>query len=445
MKLKTKIQLFSSVFMLLLLLIINTAIYFMFYKVQADSELEELHAHTESVMSALNENPDVVEKELLRAFLPNDGMIRIVSEDGSFLHQLTKRKAYLEQDSISTPSEIKKIYTTKKLGKMAVVAKPMIWHDGEVVILEVTKELVALQENMQTLLYVLVIAAILMLIPTLLASKMLSQFLLKPIHALIQAMKENTTAKHWQKIDMDHRSKDEIYEMEQTFNQMITALEENFQKQETFISDASHELKTPIAIIKSYAQLLKRRGLENPEVFSESVDAIHSESERMQHLVEQLLLLAKNEVDTTREVMDFSAVCQETIQTIKGAYHRDIHYQVSGTNNVYGNKNQLQQIVYVLVMNAIKYSETPIDIRLFSEKNQVVLQVKDYGEGIDKEDQKRIFDRFYRVDRARSRETGGTGLGLPIATSIAHAHGGQITVESNLGEGSTFTVYLPKK
>ncbi len=81
----------------------------------------------------------------------------------------------------------------------------------------------------------------------------------------------------------------------------------------------------------------------------------------------------------------------------------------------------------------------------FSEKNQVVLQVKDYGEGVDKEDQKRIFDRFYRVDRARSRETGGTGLGLPIATSIAHAHGGQITVESNLGEGSTFTVYLPKK
>src|SRR5699024_4349451 len=104
---------------------------------------------------------------------------------------------------------------------------------------------------------------------------------------------------NWQKIDVENRSHDELYEMEQTFNEMIERLKENYEKQEVFVSDASHELKTPISIVKSYAQLMHRRGDKHPELISESVQAINTEADRMQQLVEQLLLLVKNENDLT--------------------------------------------------------------------------------------------------------------------------------------------------
>ena len=256
MKLKTKIQLFSSLFMILLLVIVNTAIYVLFYKISSDGELEELLEQTNIIATALNESDNALTNDLLRAFLPSDGMIRIIQKDSTFIYQLTRKKDYLNQEAIYTHSEKKNIYDLNGK-KMGVVAKPIIWKDGQVVTLEVSKHLVILEKNMSMLFYVLIVAAIFMLIPTLLASKMLSRFLLRPIHEFMKTMNENMTAKKWQKLRLKKRSKDEIYEMGKTFNHMITKLEENFHKQEAFVSDASHELKTPIAIIKSYAQLFK--------------------------------------------------------------------------------------------------------------------------------------------------------------------------------------------
>ncbi|HEY4600999.1 MAG TPA: ATP-binding protein [Cerasibacillus sp.] len=443
MKLKTKIQLFSSLFMILLLLIINAAIYILFYKTSSDGELEELLDQTNIIATALNESDDVLTNDLLRAFLPSDGMIRIINDDSTFIHQLTRKKDYLNQEVIYTDSEIKNIYDLNG-EKMAVVSKPIIWEDGQVVTLEVSKHLVILEKNMSILFYVLIIAAVFMLIPTMLASKMLSGFLLRPIHEFIKTMNENMTAKKWQRLRLKKRSKDEMYEMGKTFNHMITKLEENFHKQEAFVSDASHELKTPIAIIKSYAQLLKRRGLEHPDIFTESVDAIHSESDRMQKLVEQLLLLAKNEANVLQEKVNFNNICENIVHKISGVHSRELRLSMDKVNIVRGNKEQLQQIVYILIMNALKYSEREIDIRLYSQTDDVIFQVEDYGIGISKKDQDRIFDRFYRVDKARSRDSGGTGLGLAIAKEIAELHGGTLSVESEKDKGSIFTLKLPK-
>lgn len=443
MKLKTKIQLFSSLFMILLLVIVNTAIYVLFYKISSDGELEELLEQTNIIATALNESDNALTNDLLRAFLPSDGMIRIIQKDSTFIYQLTRKKDYLNQEAIYTHSEKKNIYDLNGK-KMGVVAKPIIWKDGQVVTLEVSKHLVILEKNMSMLFYVLIVAAIFMLIPTLLASKMLSRFLLRPIHEFMKTMNENMTAKKWQKLRLKKRSKDEMYEMGKTFNHMITKLEENFHKQEAFVSDASHELKTPIAIIKSYAQLLKRRGLEHPDIFGESVDAIHSEADRMQMLVEQLLVLAKNEANVLQEKVDFNHICETIIHKVRGVHSREIHLSINGVNRVTGNKEQLQQIIYILIMNALKYSEREIDIRLYSQTDDVIFQVEDYGIGISKKDQERIFDRFYRVDKARSRDSGGTGLGLAIAKEIAESHGGTLSVQSEKEKGSVFTLKLPK-
>src|SRR5699024_12622437 len=126
----------------------------------------------------------------------------------------------------------------------------------------------------------------------------LGRFMLRPINILIQSMQANSRRAEWRKIEVQGHSKDELHQMELTFNEMIDHLKANYQKQEQFVSDASHEMNTPISIVKSYAQLLKRRGKERPELFDEAVEAIDSEADRMQLLVETMFLLAKNEVET---------------------------------------------------------------------------------------------------------------------------------------------------
>lgn len=448
MTLRMKIQLFSSLFMLILVLLINTSIYYLFYKTSVNSELDQLITHTNLMIETLNENPDIPFQNLLHAFLPADGMIRIYTEEDELpLHSFMKQAEFRNVPGEYSPVESRAIIKNEDKIDIAIVSKPIIWNDGQVVTLQVSQHLYGLKETMRTLFYVLVIASLLILIPTIIAGFILSRFLLRPIHTLIETMKENTQYKKWEKIDVHDRSKDEIYEMGMTFNHMIDRIKDNFEKQEIFVSDASHELKTPISIVKSYAQLLKRRGLENPELFHESVDAIDSEADRMQKLVEQMLLLAKSEYEPHHEYVNMTEVCQETFHTLKGIHQRDIramlpdeHQQIS----VIGNRDQLLQVLYILMNNAIKYGEVPITLVLEETDQHVLIKVIDCGPGISEKDQQHIFDRFYRVDKARSRTTGGTGLGLPIAKSIIDHHHGEISVQSRLGEGTTFKVTLPK-
>lgn len=224
---------------------------------------------------------------------------------------------------------------------------------------------------------------------------------------------------------------------------MIAHLKENFEKQEVFVSDASHELKTPISIIKSYAELMKRRGKSHPEVYEESVEAIDTEADRMQQLVNQLLDLAKNKQSVPSAALDVVKLAKKVVQTFQAAYERDIYFHSdSDSIIVKGNEEQLEQVIYILLSNALQYSDKEIKIQLSVEKDIVNLHVIDQGPGIPVEDQKRIFDRFYRVDQARTRRSGGTGLGLAIAKAIADAHKGTLKVNSEVGKGTTFTLRL---
>lgn len=250
----------------------------------------------------------------------------------------------------------------------------------------------------------------------------------------------------WNKITLDNRSQDELHEMEKTFNEMIDYQKENYEMQEIFVSDASHELKTPISIIKSYAQLLERRGTENPSIVKESLDAINSEAERMQKLVEQMLALAKNKDVSNVENINITNLLEETIAIFKGAYGREINfYPASKGYEIQGNQDQLKQVFYILIDNALKYSDKNVDVTVEIKDDNLVIFVRDYGQGIPDEEKDRLFERFYRMDKARNRNTGGTGLGLAIAKTITTSHGGSLSVESVLGEGSTFIVALPLK
>lgn len=387
-------------------------------------------------------------RSLLTAYLPANGMIRIVDETGNDVVRLqTKSRDYTNLEVNYTTSETSRIVQDDNIGSnFAIIEKPIIWENGEIVTVRVANELVYLDETMGTLTFVLLFSSAVILIPTVIASIVLSRFLLTPIQKLKDTMRRNILNKNWQKIDVDERSKDELYEMETTFNEMIDSLKENFEKQETFVSNASHELKTPIQIIKSYAQLIERQGKKRPELLDESVEAIDSEADRMQKLVEQLLLLAKHKNEDQKETVNIQTIVEQVIQTFQKAYpERSIQLEVeAGNYESFGNIDQLKQIPYILIENALKYSEEAVLVIMHTDTEKTVIQFKDDGEGVALEEQEKIFDRFYRVDRARNRETGGTGLGLAIAKEIIERHDGKITVESEIGRGSTFTWTLSK-
>lgn len=445
MKLRMKIQLFSSLFMLILILLINTAVYFMFDKISTTSELDKLVNQTNTIVETLQVNADIPKRDLLSASLGANSMIRVFERDKVEPKlTVTKESEYRHLPGKFSDSESHTIKKSEDGTKIAIVSKPIIWDDGEIVTLENTEYLINLQSAMKTLFYVLFIASLFMLIPTIVGGSLLSRFLLQPIKLLTETMKENTQQGKWKKIDLEDRSHDELYEMEKTFNDMIEQLKETFGKQEVFVSDASHELKTPISIVKSYAQLLNRQGKDRPEIFDESTEAISSEADRMQNIVEQLLLLAKNKQEAAFDRMDVAKLCEKVVNIFEGAYSRNFELHIE-KQPVYvnGDIHQLEQLLYILIDNAYKYSNDEVKISVYNDSEEVVVQITDDGQGISEEDQKYIFDRFYRVDKARSRDTGGTGLGLAIAKEIINTHKGQLFVSSKEGEGSTFTFKLP--
>lgn len=445
MKLKTKIQLFSSLFMLLLILLVNTSIYFLFYKISAENELSRLSNETNTIVETLQANPDVPRSQLLKAFVPENGIIRVIDQNGEeLIPTITKSESYTQLAYEFIDHEKRTIEKDEQGHYIAVVMKPIIWENGEVATLQVANFLIALDEMMHTLFYVLVAASLIILIPTVIAGNLLSKFVIQPIQKLIETMKINIHDKNWQLIEVENESKDELYEMVTTFNELMRQLKESFKKQEQFVSDASHELKTPLSIIKSYAELLKRRGKANPELIAESIDVIEQEAERMQLLVNQLLDLAKNKQAFPHEPIDLVPLVKKVHRIFADAYDRKIHLDIAEKSVlIKGNEKQIEQVVYILLSNAIKYSEKEIALHLYVKQQFAVLDVIDKGIGIPEEEQKRIFDRFYRIDKARSRQTGGTGLGLAIANEIVKHHGGTIEVVSEIGKGSTFTVNIP--
>lgn len=243
-------------------------------------------------------------------------------------------------------------------------------------------------------------------------------------------------------------AKDELKELIITFNGMMDRIENAYNKQNQFVSDASHELRTPISVIQGYARMLERWGKEDPEVLQESIEAIRNESGNMKELVDKLLFIARNDKDTlilTKEKFSLSEMMEELVKETRMV---DDMHTIEGTVeqgiDVNGDRNRIKQAMRIFVDNAQKYTEPgkAICIGLKREGKTAVLSVKDGGCGIAAKDLSNVFDRFFRADESRDRNKGGHGLGLSIAKIIVLRHGGKINVRSKVGEGSIFSIIL---
>ncbi|NCE78919.1 cell wall metabolism sensor histidine kinase WalK [Turicibacter sp. TS3] len=225
---------------------------------------------------------------------------------------------------------------------------------------------------------------------------------------------------------------------------------ENLQKE--FFSNVSHELKTPISAIKGCSEILLNGGLKDQAICEEFLTIIQNENLRIERLVKDLLLINRYEHDQIKhqtqrlEVNHLLNDCIQNVQTIANFKHQTIDFVEEKKYWVEGDYTKLQHCFLNLLTNAIHYSpdETQIQIKVAEKSTFIEISVIDHGIGIPPEDLPHIFERFYRVDKARSRHTGGTGLGLSIVASIIEAHHGAIQVQSELNKGSCFTVQLPK-
>lgn len=235
-------------------------------------------------------------------------------------------------------------------------------------------------------------------------------------------------------------------------NRALAPIQQSLETQRRFVSDASHELRTPIAVVKANNELLLRHPEATIESALDQVEAVAAETDQMARLVEDLLTLARADEGRATlhfEPLDLGALVDEVGRDMGAlAELREIGLLVETQPvDVNGDRQRLRQLAAILLDNALKYTPAggSVVVRVGRSGRRAELSVRDSGPGITPEHQRRVFDRFYRVDAARTRAVGGTGLGLPIARWITEAHEGQLTLESVPGTGSTFTVRLPVK
>ncbi len=241
----------------------------------------------------------------------------------------------------------------------------------------------------------------------------------------------------------------ELKGLANAINEMLDRLDAAYQSQLRFVSDASHELRTPIAVIQGYANMLDRWGKQDEQTLQESIDAIKSEAASMKDLVEQLLFLARSDNDSIvlkTGLVDVSSLAEEVLTETKmideaHAYESSIIPALT----VYGDAQLIKQALRIFVDNAIKYTPAGEHIRIAAKRDgsNVELSVSDNGIGIPEQDLPHVFDRFFRSDQSRARKTGGTGLGLSIAKWIVDRHGGHVELLSRKDIGTRIVLVLP--
>lgn len=246
-------------------------------------------------------------------------------------------------------------------------------------------------------------------------------------------------------------TQNELKDLANVINEMLDRIETSYESQKQFVSDASHELRTPIAVIQGYANMLDRWGSTNKEVLEESIEAIQNEARAMQDLVEKLLFLSRHDKKTLKlhkKRFNMRPMVEDMVkETRLVTENRIINSPILEDVEVYGDQQALKQAIRIFIDNAIKYSNDGDEVTILCQnhKGDCVITVQDTGVGMTRNDVEHIFDRFYRSEHVRSQNISGHGLGLSLAKLIILAHTGKIKVRTQFTKGTSFIVTIPKR
>lgn len=301
------------------------------------------------------------------------------------------------------------------------------------------------------LMTILIILEVVSLILSSILAYLLSAYYLKPLKLLRDTMekirKDPQSDIHMPKLG----SNDELADLAEIFNEMLDRMRSYTELQERFVEDVSHELRTPVAVIEGHLNLLNRWGKDDPEVLEESLSASIQEIKRMKTLVQEMLDLSRAEqvnIHYSNERTNAKEVVNQVVNNFRMIYP-DFIFTLD--DDLYAEKvlkiyrNHFEQLLIILMDNAVKYSTNrkEVHVSISSNLKKIEIAIQDFGEGIPPEDLDKIFNRFYRVDKARARTKGGNGLGLSIAQKLIDSYKGSIFVESSLGQGTIFRFFIP--
>lgn len=384
---------------------------------------------------------------------PMGRFVQILDEAGRRSTNLRNVDIPVSIHTLERAAKGEAVFETVRLrdgSRLRLVTVPILEGGRMLGIVQVGSPLEGIEEALDQLLLILLVAVPLVLVVASLGGSFLANKALRPVDEITRTAQRIGSGDLSQRISLEGRLDDEIGRLVSTFNEMIGRLESSFLQIKRFTADASHELKTPLTVLKGEIEVgLKRQ--RRPEEYRRVLASCLEEVDRMSRIVDDLLTLARADMGALqlqKERVDLGEVAEGVWRSLgRIAEEKGLRFtfQRDGEVAVWGDKDRLRQLLVNLVDNALKYTPPGGEVRLRVERDDTLalLTVQDTGEGIPPEDQERVFERFYRVDKARSRQRGGTGLGLSICKWIAEAHGGKISLESEVGKGSTFVVQLP--
>lgn len=449
MKLGTKIQLYTTVMIAVVVILINVFVYFSYKHFSLDAEIGQLENRTVNIMQQIQDAHEngINTETVLQSPLLSDGFITVVEENEEKIARIATDTGYADMGEPYNTTQYSQTVTHEDM-HFVMISLPIIWDDGTVKNLQIYENIEFLYDTYEILIWVLTVSTVIIIIVIFLLNRVITNIILGPINKLINKMKRTDNTSEYTILEINKKDTKELRQLSESFNEMMLDLKAHDEHQQAFIMNASHELKTPITVINSYSQMLKRFGKTREDLLDEGIVAISDEAKRMKYLTEQLLSLVK----VTQHSEYFEPVQLDIVQTVENiiqrlerVYHRKIILSCEySAVNITADPDTLDQLIKIFLDNAYKYSSDDISISIQETETDVRVAVSDKGIGIPKEDIEHIFTRFYRVDKARARKTGGSGLGLSIAKELAKLNDVEIEVESSLNVGTTFTLKFKK-
>lgn len=382
---------------------------------------------------------------LMTSIIDKDQTVRLLNADGIELLQINNTSSFPVFSDIAIPSNG---YVVHAEGSESISAIGHIQLGRFNGFIQLEHPLRSFQSMMSYIGVAMLLFSMCALLLSGIIGYSLASFLLKPLKELKMTMNDVAAYGFEKELNIPYDTEDEIGELIAVYESMMSKLKSSFEQQQQFVADASHELRTPLQGIEGHLSLLNRWGKNDPIVLEESLSVALHEVQQLKKLIDEMLALARGEHSSDRPATNIVLQTDKVINEIMGvhpsAYIKHIHPS-SNETEVHISSNAYQQIIRNILINAIRYSENSPQIFISYKRtvSTIEVQVKDHGIGMEKEHMNKIFDRFYRVDKSRSRHIVGSGLGLSIVKMLIENADGTIHVTSELGRGSIFTLVLP--
>ena len=442
--LKSKWMLITTFITFLIVFIFSLVMIYFLSNTLKNNELDEAERSADSIYNLLETKPvtELTSLDLNAALVDFQKIILYDKEGHRLLESSNNLNTHLDfKLKLSRSHHVS--YQNIKGVDYFVVTNPVNTNqfNGYSVVIHSLKSYNAILES---IIYIAIMFALAAITITAMISYIFSSQLTKPLYLMANKMTQIRRDGFQEKLELP-TNYEETDNLIDTFNDMMETIETSFNQQRQFVEDASHELRTPLQIIQGHLNLIQRWGKKDPAVLEESLDISVEELNRIIKLVEELLLLSKETDAPNTSEHNCVEINQEITQRIKSLQqiHPDYTFEFTSTNRQIEldmNRYHLEQILLIFIDNAIKYDTVNkhIQIETSLRNKQVAIEITDYGIGIPKEDARYIFDRFYRVDKSRSRKQGGNGLGLSIAKKLVDSYDGHIQIDSEPGKYTTF-------